>query len=139
MHTDKRPEDNDEEAVDKYLNMLELIMNMGTSNERHGQVVKRSRGLASKPIGHGNNANPLFDTAVNMRLSSRTELEITTRRMVSPRICLHKLTVKATSSSSYRKSLTTRRTTARFRYRKEWSKAQTVNQSPRLQQEDGSF
>ena len=32
MHVDKRPEDDDEEAVDKYLN-VELIMNMGTNNE----------------------------------------------------------------------------------------------------------
>jgi hypothetical protein len=32
MHTDERPEDDDEEAIDKYLN-VELIMNMGTNDE----------------------------------------------------------------------------------------------------------
>jgi hypothetical protein len=61
MHTDERPEDNDEEAIDKYLN-VELIMNMGTSNdERRGRVIKRTRGLDGEPIGRAH-ANPLFDT-----------------------------------------------------------------------------
>jgi hypothetical protein len=61
MHTDERPEDDNEEAVDKYLN-IELIMNMGTNDERCGRVVKRSpRGLDSEPIGRAP-ANPLFDT-----------------------------------------------------------------------------
>ena len=32
MHTVERPEDDDEEAIDKYLN-VELIMNMGTNDE----------------------------------------------------------------------------------------------------------
>jgi hypothetical protein len=36
-------------------------MNMGTNDERRGRVVKRSRGLDSKPIGRAH-ANPLFDT-----------------------------------------------------------------------------
>jgi hypothetical protein len=43
MNTEERPEDDDEEAVDKYLN-VELIMNTGTNDERHGRVIKRSRG-----------------------------------------------------------------------------------------------
>jgi hypothetical protein len=60
MHTDERPEDDDEEAVDKYLN-VELLMNVGTNDERHGRVVKRSWGLDSEPIGRAH-ANPLFDT-----------------------------------------------------------------------------
>jgi hypothetical protein len=43
MHTDDQPdEDDDEEAVDNYLN-VELIMNRGTNDERRGRVVKRSR------------------------------------------------------------------------------------------------
>ena len=50
MHTDERPEDDDEEAIDKYLN-VELIMNMGTNDERRGCVIKRTRGLDGKPIG----------------------------------------------------------------------------------------
>ena len=32
MHTDDRPDDDDEEAVDKYLN-VELIMDVGTNDE----------------------------------------------------------------------------------------------------------
>jgi hypothetical protein len=50
MVTEERPEDDDEEAIDKYLNM-ELIMDVGTENERRGRVVKRSRGLEGEPIG----------------------------------------------------------------------------------------
>jgi hypothetical protein len=38
MLTDKRSDDEDKEAVDKYLN-VELIMNMGTNNERPGRVI----------------------------------------------------------------------------------------------------
>ena len=33
----ERPEDDDEEAIDRYLNM-ELIMDVGTSGERRGRV-----------------------------------------------------------------------------------------------------
>jgi hypothetical protein len=32
MHNNERPEDDDEEAIDKYLN-VELIMNMGTNDK----------------------------------------------------------------------------------------------------------
>jgi hypothetical protein len=32
MHPDERPEDDNEEAIDKYLN-VELIMNMGNNDE----------------------------------------------------------------------------------------------------------
>jgi hypothetical protein len=61
MHTDKRPEDDDDkEAIDKYLN-VELIMNMGTNDERRGCVIKRTRGLDGEPICCAH-ANPLFDT-----------------------------------------------------------------------------
>ena len=60
MHTDDRPNDDNEEAVDNYLN-VELIMNMGTNDERWGHVVKRSWGLDSEPIGR-THANPLVDT-----------------------------------------------------------------------------
>jgi hypothetical protein len=60
MDMDERPEDDDEEAIDKYLN-VELLMNMGTNDERCGCVIKRSRGLDGEPIRHAHN-NPLFDT-----------------------------------------------------------------------------
>jgi hypothetical protein len=60
MLTDKRPDDEDEVAVDKYLN-VELIMNMGTNDERRGRVIKRMQGLDREPIGRAH-ANPLFDT-----------------------------------------------------------------------------
>ena len=39
MLTNERPDDEDEEAVDKHLN-VELIMNMGTNDERRGRVIK---------------------------------------------------------------------------------------------------
>jgi ribosomal protein L31E len=60
MNTKERPEDDDEEAVDKYLN-VELIMNTGTNDERRGRVIKCSRGLDDEPIRRAH-ANPLFDT-----------------------------------------------------------------------------
>jgi hypothetical protein len=60
MNTEERPEEDDEEAIDKYLN-VELIMNMGTNDERRGRVVKRSRGLDGEAIGRAH-PNPLFDT-----------------------------------------------------------------------------
>jgi hypothetical protein len=57
IHTDDQPDG------DKRLSTtnVELIMNMGTSDERWGRVVKRSRVLHSEPTGHAH-ANPLFDT-----------------------------------------------------------------------------
>ena len=60
MHTDERPDADDEEAIDKYLN-VELILNVGTNDERRGRVIKRSRGLDGEPIGRAH-TNPLFDT-----------------------------------------------------------------------------
>jgi Reverse transcriptase (RNA-dependent DNA polymerase) len=60
MHVDDRPEDDDEEAIDKYLN-AELIMNVGTNDERRGRVIKRTRGPDGERIGRAH-ANPLFDT-----------------------------------------------------------------------------
>ena len=60
MITDDQPDDDDEEAIDKYLN-IELMMNMGTNDEWRGRVIKRSWGLDGEPIGRAHN-NPLFDT-----------------------------------------------------------------------------
>ena len=60
MNIDEWPEDDDEEAIDKYLN-VKLIMNTGTYDERCGCAVKRSWGLDGDPIGQAH-ANPLFDT-----------------------------------------------------------------------------
>ena len=59
-HANERSEDDDKKAIDQYLN-AELIMNMGTHDERHGRGIKRSWGLDGKPIGC-THANPLFDT-----------------------------------------------------------------------------
>ena len=55
-----RPEADNKEAIDNYLN-AELIMDLGTNSERRGRVVKRSRGPTGEPIGRSH-ANPLFDT-----------------------------------------------------------------------------
>ena len=60
MHTEDRPEEDDEEAIDKYLN-VELIMNLGTNDKRRGRIIKRSRGLDGEAIGRAH-AIPLFDT-----------------------------------------------------------------------------
>jgi hypothetical protein len=53
-------EADNKEAEDKYLN-AELIFDVGTNNERRGQVIKRARGLDGEPLGHAH-AILLFDT-----------------------------------------------------------------------------
>ena len=60
MLFEPRPDEDDEEAVDKYLNM-ELILDLGNDNERRGCVCKRARNNEGEPIGHAH-TNPLFDT-----------------------------------------------------------------------------
>jgi hypothetical protein len=58
MHANERSEDDDKKAIDKYLN-AELILNMGTHDERRGRRIKRTRGLDGEPIGC-TLANPLL-------------------------------------------------------------------------------
>ena len=60
MITGERPEGDDEEAVDKYLND-ELIFDVGLVNKRQGRVAKRLRGLDGEAVGHAH-TNPFFDT-----------------------------------------------------------------------------
>ena len=60
MIIDNWPEADDEEAIDKYLT-CEIIMDVGSGNERKGRVTKRSRVHDEEPIGVAHN-NPLFDT-----------------------------------------------------------------------------
>ena len=60
MITDDRPEADNKDAIDKYLT-CELIMDVGSGNERKGRVTERSRGHDGKPIDVAHN-NPLFDT-----------------------------------------------------------------------------
>jgi hypothetical protein len=59
MIVEEHPEANDEEAVDKYLNM-ELRMGTGTDDERWGRVIKSAKGIGGEPVGHAH-ANPFFD------------------------------------------------------------------------------
>jgi hypothetical protein len=54
------PKANDEEVVDKYLNM-ELRMGAGTDDERWGRVIKRAKGIGGEPVSHAH-TNPFFDT-----------------------------------------------------------------------------
>ena len=46
-----------------WINILnvELILDVGSANERRGRVAKRQRGLDGKAVGHAH-ANPFFDT-----------------------------------------------------------------------------
>lgn len=60
MIQEDRPDDDDEEAIDRYLD-AELIFDAGSGEERFGRVVKRARGLEGEPIGRAH-VNPLFDT-----------------------------------------------------------------------------
>ena len=60
MLFEPRPDEDDEESVDKYLNM-ELILDLGNDNEWRGHVCKCARNNEGEPIGHAH-SNPLFDT-----------------------------------------------------------------------------
>jgi hypothetical protein len=60
MIVEERPKADDEEALDKYLNM-ELRMGAGTDDERWGRVIKRAKGIGGEAVGHAH-ANPFFDT-----------------------------------------------------------------------------
>ena len=123
MHVDERPEDDDEEAVDKYLN-VELIMNMGTNNERHGRVIKRSRGLDGEPIGRAH-ANPLFDTR-------EYEVEFTdgTHEKYQANIIAENMYAKSTTREintySCKRSQITEATTVQSQSQMEWYVVQTV-------------
>ena len=57
---DERPEDDDEEMIDKYLNM-ELTLDDGTNTARGARVVKRARTEDGKAIGTAH-SNPMLDT-----------------------------------------------------------------------------
>ena len=59
MITGEQPKADDEEAVDKHLN-VELILDVGSANKRQGHVTKRSRGLDGEAVGRAH-ANPFFD------------------------------------------------------------------------------
>jgi hypothetical protein len=60
MIVEEHPKANDEEALDKYLNM-ELRMGTGTDDERWRWVIKCAKGIGGEPVGHAH-ANPFFDT-----------------------------------------------------------------------------
>ena len=60
MIINDRSEVDDEKAIDKYLT-CEIIMDVGSGNERKGRVTKRSQGHDGETIGVAHN-NPLFDT-----------------------------------------------------------------------------
>jgi hypothetical protein len=59
MIVEEHPEANDEEALDKYLNM-ELRMGARMDDERWGQVIKHAKGIGGEPVGHAH-ANPFFN------------------------------------------------------------------------------
>lgn len=54
----ERPEDDDEDAIDKYIGM-ELIMDAGTDFERGARVVKRAKDDEGRPIGRAH-SNPII-------------------------------------------------------------------------------
>ena len=61
MITGERPEADDEEAVDRYLN-VEIILDVRSANKWRVRVAKRSRGLDGEAVGHAH-TNPFFDTS----------------------------------------------------------------------------
>ena len=76
MLVDKRPDDDKEEMIDKYMGM-ELIMDVGTNNERGARVVKRARTDDGKPIGTAH-SNPILDTrAYEIEFADGTQDKVT--------------------------------------------------------------
>ena len=61
MITGERPKAEDEEAVDKYLN-VELILDFSLANEWQGRVDKRLEGIDGKAVGRAH-TNQFFDTS----------------------------------------------------------------------------
>jgi hypothetical protein len=59
MIVEECPEADDEEAVDRYLNM-ELTMGAGMDDERWVRVIKCAKFFCGKPVSHAH-ANPFFD------------------------------------------------------------------------------
>ena len=117
MNTDDRPDDDDEEAIDKYLN-VELIMDVGSNDERRGRVVKRLQGLDGEPIGRSHN-NPLFDTR-------EYEVEFTdgSREKYQANIIAENMFAQVDSEGNQyfclKKSLITNMITALYLYLKGW-------------------
>jgi hypothetical protein len=60
MIVEEHAKANDEEAVNKYLNM-ELRMGAGMDDERWGRVIKHARGIGGALVGCAH-TNPFFDT-----------------------------------------------------------------------------
>jgi hypothetical protein len=60
MIVEEHPKADDEEAVDKYLDM-ELRMGAGTDDKRWGWVIKHAKGIGGEPVGCAH-ANPFFDS-----------------------------------------------------------------------------
>jgi hypothetical protein len=60
MIVEEHPKADDEEVVDKYLNM-ELRMGAGMHDERWGQVIKCAKGIGGEPVGRAH-TNPFLDT-----------------------------------------------------------------------------
>ena len=60
MLVDEHPDDDEEEVIDKHLGM-ELIVDVGTNNERGARVVKRARADDGKAFGTAH-SNTILDT-----------------------------------------------------------------------------
>jgi hypothetical protein len=113
MLIDERPKDDEEEAIDHYLNM-EIIMGIGTESKRWGRVVKRSCGIDGETIGRAS-TNPLFDTREynieftdSITLSSQMEPWRSILLISLPKTRMHRLTTKEICSLSSLKSQTTK-------------------------------
>jgi hypothetical protein len=104
MHIDERPEDDNEETIDKYLH-VELVMNMGT--------------MMSYAAGTGWHTSQLimhmltnFLIPMNMRLSLQMGMHEKYQAKSLLKTCLHRLIVRTTNTyCCYKRSPTIRRTT----------------------------
>jgi hypothetical protein len=81
MIVEECSEANDEEALDKYLNM-ELRMGARTNNERWGWVIKCAKGIGGEPVSRAH-ANPFSLIQENTKLNLPMELLNDMPRMLS--------------------------------------------------------
>ena len=72
MVTAEQPEEDEEEAIDNYLN-VELILNTGTDNERRGRVIKRSRFIFLRSFAVASRCNNSAEKISNFFPDSRHE------------------------------------------------------------------
>jgi hypothetical protein len=107
MIVEERPKADDEEALDKYLNM-ELRMGTGTDDERWGRVIKCTKGIGGEAVGHAHANLSLMQE--NTKSNLPMELLNDMLQMLLLKTCMHRSTMKVICFNCWMKSWIIRRT-----------------------------